>query len=372
MTRDATMADTALYDALVRRDPAYDGRAFVAVLSTGIFCRLTCAARKPRRENCRFFETAKACLDAGFRPCKRCSPMRPAADSDPLVRDLLSALEAHPDHRWRETDVAMLGYDPSTVRRAFKRHFGLTFLDLARHTRLRSGFQTLSDGGRVIDAQVEAGFDSGGGFRTAFARLMGCAPADMTGRERLKADWIDTPLGAMIAVADRDALYLLEFIDRKALPRELANLRQAAAGGVGTGRTAITDQIETELAAYFVGRSARFTVPIAPAGSAFARSVWAALRRIPPGETRSYADIARELGRPAAVRAVARANGANRLALVIPCHRVIGSDGSLTGYGGGLWRKQSLIDLEQRIAARISSCGEPADRPQSAGPSLTP
>ena len=123
-------------------------------------------------------------------------------------------------------------------------------------------------------------------------------------------------------------------------------------GALGIGRFAPTEQIEAELCAYFDGESARFNVPIAYHGSGFAQRVWDALRQIPAGETRSYADLARAIGQPSAVRAVARANGANRLALVVPCHRVIGADGSLTGYGGGLWRKQWLIDLERRLVGK--------------------
>ena len=343
---------TVLYEALVARDPAYDGRAYVGVTSTGVFCRLTCPARKPKLANCVFFETVAACVEAGFRPCRRCHPLAPAATADATIGTLLAALEKEPGRRWTESDVAAFGFDPSTVRRSFKRHFGITFLEMARHRRIRDGFATLSGGGRVIDAQLDAGFESPSGFRAAFARLLGQAPGAFTGDEPLKADWIDTPLGVMIAVSDAHALHLLEFMDRKALPTELAMLRKMVRGHLGLGRFAPTDRIEQELEAFFSGRSATFTTPIAQHGSAFTLSVWEALRRIPPGETRSYSEIAAEIGRPSATRAVARANGANPLAIVVPCHRVIGSDGSLTGYGGGLWRKQRLIELERGYLER--------------------
>ena len=191
--------DDILYKALLDRDPAWDGRAFVGVTSTGIFCRLTCPARKPAQRNCRFFDSVAACLEAGFRPCKRCRPLTPAVQAEPLVQELLQALEDNPGRRWSEADIVALGYDPSTVRRSFKRHFGVTFLEMARTSRLRDGFETLAGGGRVIDAQVDAGFDSASGFRSAFARLLGHSPAQFTGRERLKADWLSTPLGPMIA-----------------------------------------------------------------------------------------------------------------------------------------------------------------------------
>lgn len=339
----------ALYSALSARDPAYEGRALVGVTSTGIFCRLTCPSRKPRRENCRWFSTPAQALEAGFRPCKRCHPLGPQAESDPVTAPLLAALEADPSRRWLESDIAAMGLDPSTVRRAFKRHFGMTFLELARLRRLRAGIAPLRSGAPVIEAQLEAGFDSAAGFREAFARLFGHPPKTMRAAHGLAAEWIDTPLGGMIAVTDRHSLHLLEFIGRKGLPAELARLSKAAKGEIGLGRTAITDQLETELGAFFEGQSARFTVPLVLHGTPFQCEVWAALREIPAGQTRSYAEIANAIGRPTATRAVARANGANQLALVVPCHRVIGADGSLTGYAGGLWRKEALISLEQRL-----------------------
>jgi AraC family transcriptional regulator of adaptative response/methylated-DNA-[protein]-cysteine methyltransferase len=246
-----------------------------------------------------------------------------------------------------------LGLDPSTVRRSFRRHLGVTFLELARLSRIRDGFETLAAGGRVIDAQLDAGFDSPSGFRAAFAGLLGRPPANFTGKELLKGGWIDTPLGYMIAVSDRSSLHLLEFADRKALPTELKKLHELSNGELGIGRYAPTDQIASELGAYFRGECADFNVPLALRGSAFTRAVWNVLRQIPVGETRSYGDVAKAIGRPSATRAVARANGANQIALVIPCHRVIGSDGSLTGYGGGLWRKQRLIELERGFAEPI-------------------
>lgn len=339
-----------LYAALTARDPAYEGRALVGVTSTGIFCRLTCPARKPLPQNCRWFATPGEALAAGFRPCKRCHPLGPQADHDPVVQPLLTALDADPARIWREGDVTAMGLDPSTVRRAFKRHFGMTFLDMARTARLRAGVASLTTGAPVIAAQLDAGFDSASGFRDAFARLFGHPPQAMRAAHGLVADWIDTPLGGMIAVCDARSLHLLEFVNRKGLPTELKKLSTAAKGQIGLGRTAITDQVAGELDAYFAARSARFTVPLTLHGTPFLRQVWTELRAIPPGQTRSYGDLARAIGRPTASRAVARANGANQIAIVIPCHRVIGADGSMTGYAGGIWRKEALIALERRLA----------------------
>ncbi|WP_416369345.1 bifunctional transcriptional activator/DNA repair enzyme AdaA [Tritonibacter mobilis] len=340
-----------LYDALVARDASYDGRAYVGVSSTGIFCRLTCPARKPKYENCQFFATPGACIEAGFRACKRCHPLNAAAGNDPLVRRLLEALEARPSYRWREEDLVAMGADPSTIRRAFKRQFGMTFLEMARQRRLREGFTTLSAGQSVISAQLEAGFESPSAFRAAFARLVGIAPGQFRKDAQLLADWIETPLGAMVAVACQHKLHLLEFADRKALPREVAKLQKRQPGGIGFGRPEVVDQAAEELGAYFTGRAARFDTPLAYHGTAFEAEVWRALREIPVGQTRSYGALAQSLGRPGSSRAVARANGANQIAVMIPCHRVLGADGALTGYGGGLWRKQRLIEIERDLSA---------------------
>ncbi|MBL8561038.1 MAG: bifunctional transcriptional activator/DNA repair protein Ada [Gemmobacter sp.] len=346
-----------LYAALLARDPSWDGRAFVAVASTRIFCRLSCPAPKPLRANCSFHETAAACLAAGCRPCKRCNPLGEVA---PAHAALLEALRADPGRRWSEADLVARGFDPSTLRRAFKRQFGQSFLEMARAARLAHGGRQMAAGAPVIDAQLEAGFDSASGFRAGFARLLGHAPAVMKGEALkgeplLQAAFLETGLGGMVTVCDDRAVYLLEFTSRKALPREMRALSQAVKGRIGLGRTVITDRLEAELAAYFAGESAAFTLPLAPLGTPFQRRVWEALRALAPGEVVTYAALAARIGRPEAVRAVAAANGANPVALLIPCHRVIGVDGSLTGYGGGLWRKDRLIALERRYLERGES-----------------
>ena len=338
-----------LYAALLARNERFDGQVFVCVASTGVFCRLTCPARKPKRENCTFYPTIGECVEAGYRPCKRCHPLQAAALADPTIAALLHALDMRPGRRWSENHVIKLGYDPSTVRRSFRRQFGMTFLEMARQRRLREGFETLAVGGKVVTAQHEASFESASAFRAAFARLLGQSPSELQSDKLLRATWIPTPLGDMIAVSSRSHLHLLEFVDRKGLPAELKKLQQASKEGIGIGSMPPSEQAMAELAEYFAARRDRFSTPLAMSASPFTQRVWDVLREIPSGETRSHSEIAREIGRPTAIRAVARANGANQIALMIPCHRVIGADGSLTGYGGGLWRKQRLIEIERQL-----------------------
>ena len=164
----------------------------------------------------------------------------------------------------------------------------------------------------------------------------------------LLATRLDTPIGEMIAVADDRALHLLEFSDRTALPTEMRRIVRRL-GPVSNGTTAISTWVARELAEYFASDRTAFTLPMAQRGTPFTSSVWAALCEIPCGETRSYGELAARLGRASAVRAVARANGANQIAILVPCHRVIGADGALVGYGGKLWRKRWLLDHEQRL-----------------------
>ncbi|CAI2932999.1 bifunctional transcriptional activator/DNA repair enzyme AdaA [Aminobacter niigataensis] len=342
-------SDDTLYVVLIARDQGYDGFAYVGVRTTGIFCRLTCAARKPKRENVQFFDTTAQCLHAGFRPCQRCRPMMGTGAPEPVVSTLLDALEREPERRWLETDIIAMGFDASTVRRAFKRRFGMSFLEMARLRRLGQAAERLASGDSVIDAQLDASFDSGSGFRAAVTRLLGEAPARLRGKIMLKADWIETPIGPLIAIADRHALHILEFLERKALASEVRKLQAATGSAIAFGRATPIDQIEAELGAYFAGKSANFTTRLAPQGTAFERQVWDGLRRIPAGTSVTYSGLAAEIGNPAAVRAVGRANGANPIAVVIPCHRVVGASGDLTGYGGGLWRKRWLLEHERRM-----------------------
>lgn len=337
------------YHALLSRKTAYEGVFYVGVKSTGVFCRPTCPARKPRIENCEFFKTAQAALLASFRPCKRCRPLSHPGQVPPLIRKLVEAVEANPEKRWTDADFQALAVDASTVRRQFKKRFGMTFVAYARARRMGLAMKQIRTGSMVIDAQLAAGYESGSGFRDAFSRIMG-APPKTANAAVLTAAWLDTRLGPMIAMADDRALYLLEFVDRRGLEREVEQLRKQTGMAILPGRTPIIDAIERELTQYFAGGLVTFKTPLYEPGSPFRKQVWAALRNIPSGETRSYAQIAASIGKPSAFRAVAQANGANQLAIIIPCHRVINTDGGLGGYGGGLVRKQWLLDHEQQGA----------------------
>ncbi len=337
----------AYYQALIEKNAEYDGVFFVGVTTTGIFCHPTCPARKPKPENCLFFEDAQNALLAGFRPCKRCQPLSHPNRESEIVRKLVGAVEANPEKKWRQGDVRALYIDPSTARRQFQKRFGMTFIEYARARRLGSAMKHIRSGARVIDAQVAAGYDSGSGFRDAFDRIIGDAPSRLGACDVLKATWIDTPLGPMVAIADEHHLYLLEFVDRRGLETEIERLQKSRHAAILPGEAAPLHQIQSELAAYFAGTLAHFSTPTSQKATPFQERVWSYLTSIPYGQTRAYVDVAKAIDQPSAIRAVARANGANTLAIIVPCHRVIRASGDLAGYGGGINRKRWLLDHEK-------------------------
>ncbi|HWO54515.1 MAG TPA: trifunctional transcriptional activator/DNA repair protein Ada/methylated-DNA--[protein]-cysteine S-methyltransferase [Paenibacillus cookii] len=336
------------YQALVEKKSEYEGLFYVGVKTTGVFCRPTCPARKPKFENCEFYETAKEALLASFRPCKRCRPLSHPNQVSEVVRLLVEAIEKSPEKRWRERDFQSLSIDASTARRQFKKRFGMTFVEYARARRMGLAIKQIREGEHVIDAQLSAGYESGSGFREAFSRMVGSAPSQLGNGKVLKAAWLDTRLGPMIAIADDEGLYLLEFVDRRGLEREMERLRQRTKCAIIPGTAEPIQRIEQELSQYFDGEFKGFKTPVHYLGTPFQTSVWDELRKILPGETRSYAELAVSVGKPSAFRAVAQANGMNQLAIIVPCHRVINSNGGLGGYGGGLTRKQWLINHEKQ------------------------
>jgi len=339
-----------MWAAFSRRDPEYDGIFVTGVSTTGIFCRPTCTARKPRRDNVEFFAGARDALTAGFRPCKRCRPMENGVAPE-WIAGLLDAVEADPARRWKDQDLRERGLEPERVRRWFQRHHGMTFHAYHRARRLGRAIDRLRHGADPASAAFENGYESLSGFHEAFRRETGTTPGQAGAEEPIYLQRLATPLGPMIAGASENALFLLEFADRRMLETQIERVRARTGRVAVPGVNDVIRRTGQELDAYFTGELRAFTVPLEMPGSEFQRAVWEELRRIPYGETRSYGEQARRLGQPPkAVRAVARANGDNRIAIIVPCHRVIGADGRLTGYGGGLWRKRRLLDLERAVA----------------------
>lgn len=333
--------------AFLGGDASYDGVFYAGVRTTGIFCRPSCAARKPKPENIEFFGAVKDALFAGYRACLRCRPLE-AGDQHPAWLDaLMVRIDAEPAARIRETELTAMGLDPARVRRYFVSRYGLTFQAYCRARRLSHARESITHGGTVDDAVFDAGYASHSGFREAFAKTFGTTPGGAVESGAIHLVWRETPLGPMIAGASDAGLVLLEFTDRRMLEAQLDSVRRRVGAGLVPADHVHLRTLRTELDAYFAGTLTAFTVPIVAPGTPFEERVWAELVKIPYGETRSYEEVAIALGNRGAVRAVGRANGLNRIAIVIPCHRVVNKSGELGGYGGGLWRKRRLLRLEQ-------------------------
>lgn len=225
----------------------------------------------------------------------------------------------------------------------------MTFHDFQRMFKINSAFKKLQNGENVIDAAFDSGYESLSGFNENFKNIFGVSPKNSKNEKIVDLKRIETPLGTMIACADENGICMLEFSDRKALPTELKEISKYFNANIIQGENKHFKTLEKELSEYFEGKRKDFTVPLSPVGTDFQKNVWEVLRKIPYGTTRSYQEQANILGNPKAVRAVANANGLNKISIIIPCHRVIGSDGKLTGYGGGIWRKQKLLELEKAI-----------------------
>jgi len=338
-------SSTEMYRALVERDSSYEGVFYLGVRTTGIFCRPTCPAKNPKRENVEFFGSTREALTAGFRPCLRCTPMKPEGEAPEWLARLIRDIEDDPARRWKDADLRAAGLDPARVRRWFKRHHNMTFHAYQRARRLGLALGQIRNGDDIMGAAYDHGYESLSGFRDAFAHLFG-EPPGRARAEHVVVTRVLTPLGPLVAGATDKGLCLLEFADRPMLETQVKRLRKYMDCAVTPGSNRHIEQIERELAEYFAGDRTDFDVSLVVSGTDFQQQVWSALRQIPYGETRSYEDIARAIDNPKAVRAVGGANGDNRIPIVIPCHRVVRSDGSLGGYGGEVWRKRYLLQLE--------------------------
>ncbi len=302
--------------------------------------------QKPCEENVDFFPSTRDALVAGFRPCKRSRPMEPSGTLPIWLGRLMSDVEAEPERRWTDQDLRSRGLSPERVRRWFQSNHGMTFHAYSRVRRLALALDQIQQGSGVSRAALSSGYESLSGFNEAFKRFVGQAPRDVRSSTLVSVTRIPTPLGPMVAGAVDDALCLLEFADRRMLETQLVRLQKRLDCVFVPGTSEVFDRLAEELESYFSGEAVEFTIPLVTPGTSFQQEVWARLRSIPAGTTKSYGEIAADIDRPTAVRAVARANGDNRIAILIPCHRVIGADGKLTGYGGGLWRKKRLLEVE--------------------------
>jgi len=334
------------YDAIGKRGGLYEGVFVTAVKTTGIFCRPSCRARKPKPSNVLFFDTAREAIEHGFRPCKICKPMEKMDETPGYIKSLMTELHENPSLRIKDNDMYERGMEPNQVRRWFKKHHNITFHAYQRMLRINSAFNEIKNGETVTSSAFGNGYSSLSGFNESYRAVFGSSASGSKHKIAINITRFTTPLGPMFACATEQGICLLEFTDRRKLETEFNDLCNRLNAVILPGENEHLDRVQSELSDYFAGERRVFTVALHTPGTDFQQSVWRALQHIPYGETRSYKQLVTALGNPNGVRAVAAANGCNRVAVIIPCHRVIGSNGRLVGYGGGIHRKKWLLDFE--------------------------
>ena len=338
-----------MYQACLDKDTSFEGVFYTAVKTTGIFCRPSCTARKPKKENVEFLKTTKECILKGYRPCKVCKPLEKLNETPTYIKQIIDELTENPGIKFKDYDLVKRGLEPNQIRRWFLKNHGITFQAYQRMFRINSAFKKIQNGSSVTDTAFDSGFESLSGFGDSFKTIFGVSPKNSKAKKVIDLKRIETPLGTMYACAVEEGICLLEFTDRKMLETEFKTLSKLLNAVIVQGNNPHFETLEKQLLAYFEGKLREFNVPLFTPGSEFQNLVWQALQKIPFGSTKSYQEQAVFVGKPEAVRAVANANGMNRISILIPCHRVIGSDGNLTGYGGGLWRKKYLLEMEKKM-----------------------
>ncbi|MEO6433928.1 MAG: methylated-DNA--[protein]-cysteine S-methyltransferase [Sphingomicrobium sp.] len=339
---DRPIDDDSAWAAFEYRNRELDGKVFGAVKTTGIYCKPSCPARRPKRDNVEFFATAAAALAAGYRACLRCRPDEVARDRAAIAR-AAQILEGADEPLLLADLAATVGYAPHHFQRLFTRDLGVSPAAYARAVRARRAESALGASGRVTDAIYDSGYSSPSGFYSDSKERLGMTPSawrDGGRGETVRWTSFDSPIGPMLIAATGKGICRLTFNDDEAALRRVFPNAEIVRDEHG-----MRDLVEGALAA--IERPAEAPeLPIDVAGTAFQERVWQQLRKIPLGETRSYAQIAAAIGQPGAVRAVGTANGDNPIAVLVPCHRVIRSDGTLGGYAGGLPNKTRLLAAE--------------------------
>ena len=343
------LSSDLMYQASFDKNPDFEGVFWMGVKTTGIFCRPTCTARKPKPENVEFFRSAKEAILKGYRPCKVCKPLENPDETPEYIQKILEELREDPSLKFRDSDLVERGVEPATVRRWFQKNHGLTFHAFQRMFRLNTAFKKIQQGENIMETAYDSGFESLSGFNESFKSIFGVSPKNLKDQRIIDLKRIETPIGTMYAAAVEEGICMLEFTDRKILETEFKDLAKSLNATIVQGENPHFQTLEKELSEYFKGNRTEFTVPLSPVGTDFQKSVWQVLMKIPYGETWNYKKQSEVLGDVKKVRAVANANGMNKISILIPCHRVIGSNGTLTGYGGGIWRKQKLLELEKSI-----------------------
>ncbi|GAA3917133.1 methylated-DNA--[protein]-cysteine S-methyltransferase [Litoribacillus peritrichatus] len=339
------------YQALIDKNSNFVGIFYVGVKTTSVFCIATCRARKPKFENVEFYSDFKDALDAGYRPCKICKPTENANEAPEQVQDAIALIKENPKEKISDYILREQGISPELVRRWFKKHYGLTFQAYQRMYRINNAMLELKSGKAATNTAMESGYESLSGFGYTYKKLIGNSPVLSKDDRVILISRLTTPIGPMFVCATDQGICLLEFVDRRMLETEFKDLQRLLKARIITGENAHIWQAKQEIKEYFDGERTAFEVPLDTPGTEFQNQVWQALMAVPFGETSTYQQQAEKINKPKAVRAVGTANGYNRISIIVPCHRVIGKNGKLVGYGGGLERKRWLLEHERKLKA---------------------
>ncbi|WP_299258061.1 bifunctional transcriptional activator/DNA repair enzyme AdaA [uncultured Aquimarina sp.] len=334
------------YKALLERKESFVGIFFVGVKTTSVFCIATCRARKPKLENVEFYTSFKEALDHGYRPCKICKPTENANEAPEQVEKAIALIKQHPKEKITDDQLRKLAISPEVVRRWFKKNYGMTFQSYQRMYRINNAFQELKKGKNATHTAFDSGYESLSGFGYTFKKVIGNSPLKSIHKNVILISRLTTPLGPMFVCATKKGICLLEFVDRRMLETEFTDLQKRLEAQIIAGENEHIKQAKKEITEYFNGKRKIFDVAIESPGTEFQKRVWHSLKEIEYGKVTTYKQQAEKINNPKAVRAVAAANGCNRISIIIPCHRVIGKDGSMTGYSGGVERKKWLLTHE--------------------------
>lgn len=334
------------YSALSRRDSGFEGIFVAGVKTTGVFCRPTCSARMPKRENVEFFRTALEALSHGYRPCKICRPLDYEGAPPDWIRPLLAEITHNPMRKLTDQNLKERGFEPRRVRYWFKKQHRMTFQGYLRSIRVSRAFARLKQGGKVVDSAFESGYQSLSAFSDSFRKTAAFSPGKSHDNQLVQMTRLITVLGPMLAGANEEGICLLEFMDASTLELRIKRLSKLLNTTFVPGISKHLDNLNHQLDEYFAGKRKKFDVPLVLPGTLFQENAWAALRAIPYGTTCSYKEQAAAIGLPKALRAVAKADADNPIAILVPCHRVVGTDGEVSGYGSGLWHRRILLELE--------------------------
>jgi len=344
---NSTLSFKEKYNVLGSKDTSYDGIFITAVKTTGIFCRPSCRARTPKIENVIFYNTVQEAIQNGFRPCKVCKPMEQNGSIPSYIKDILKELQDNPQTKIGDRTLRQRGVEPHTIRRWFKKHYNMTFHSFQRMLKINDAFTNIKNGKSITQSAFGSGYDSLSGFNESYRSVFGDSASKTKNKTIVNIVRFSTPIGAMFACATEKGICLLEFTDEKRLEKLLEDIQQKLSAVILPGKNKYLNQVQKELEEYFDGTRKEFSVPLDIQGTDFRKLVWQELLNIPYGVTRTYKEQSIAMNKLKAIRAVASANGKNKIGIIIPCHRVIGSDGSLTGYGGGMHRKKWLLDFEK-------------------------